>query len=58
LEELKQKYGEFLIDKITNVIHIEEIVNLEIDSSLLSVTYPEVKDANIKLIDPASIYRK
>ena len=57
LEELKQKYGEFLIDKITNVIDMEEIVNLEIDSSLLSVTYPEVKDANIKLIDPASIYR-
>lgn len=52
IEELKSKYAEFTFDKIANIVKINEVKDLKIDSIDNNVNYPELKVENIKVINP------
>ncbi|MCI8467599.1 MAG: type IV secretory system conjugative DNA transfer family protein [Bacilli bacterium] len=50
-EELIDLYGKYTFNKITNIVNINEIDNLEIDNVMNKVEYPVKQDKNIKIID-------
>jgi len=50
-DELIEMYGKFKFDKIPNVINMEEIRDIEIDSTNKEILYPERKEFLLKQID-------
>jgi len=50
LEELKYRYAKFTFDKITNIIDMKEIKDLELDNINNTIDYPRLKSENIKVI--------
>jgi len=56
IEELKELYGKYTFDKISNTINMNDVENLIIDKTDNSVDYPDRLDNTIKIIDVNSFF--